>query len=178
MLLPAFIFQLHFEVTRCSSFLPGHLEQLAVICPNFQQLMLYKCTRCLRSLRGLHAIAGHCHNLRGLNISGISITELESQVQLWEILSNLKLTHLSTEHCVINPCVAGVEYKEKLICLYQKCSSLVALDSKFNVICRSCKSLARQDLLVLCQFPYLKYLKVNCVLSTRYHCWLQRGEML
>ncbi|XP_065885841.1 uncharacterized protein [Dysidea avara] len=150
-----------FEVAHCSSFFPSHLEQLAVVCPNLQQLVLYNCTRCLINLRGLHAIAGHCHNLRGLNITGISITEFKSQIQFWEILSNLKLTHLSTECCVIGPRVAGVEYKEKLISLYQKCSSLVALDSRISMFCGSCGGLTRQDLLVPCQFPYLKYLKVN-----------------
>ena len=33
----------------------------------------------------------HCHNLQGLNILGMLATELENQIQLWEILSGLKL---------------------------------------------------------------------------------------
>ena len=56
---------IHFDVALCKSFLPSHLEQLAIACPNLQQLVLSGCTQCLKSLQGLCAIAKHCHNLQG-----------------------------------------------------------------------------------------------------------------
>ena len=35
---------------------PGHLEQLAIACPNLERLNLGKAQNCLQSLQGLHAI--------------------------------------------------------------------------------------------------------------------------
>ena len=42
---------------------PGHLEQLAIACPNLQRLDLMNVERCLQSLQGLHAIVDLCQNL-------------------------------------------------------------------------------------------------------------------
>ena len=36
-----------------------HLEQLAIACPNLQQLNLKENVNCLKSLQGLRAIATH-----------------------------------------------------------------------------------------------------------------------
>ena len=153
-------FLTHFKVAGCTLFLPSHLEHLAISCPNLQQLVLNNCTQCLSSLQGLRAIASHCHNLRELDLLRISVSEIESQIQLWEILSRLRLTHLSAKYCVVCPCVA--EYKEKMMCLYEKCSSLVGLcTGSFSSSCRSCNDLSDKDLLFLCLFPSLKCLKVS-----------------
>jgi len=55
----------HFDFSYCSTLHSGHLEQLATTCPNLQKLDLRYCDNCLQ---GLQAIAGHCHNLQGLNL--------------------------------------------------------------------------------------------------------------
>ena len=67
----------HFDLTGCISLYSGHLEQLAIACPNLQRFNLQKCFCCLISLQGLQAIASHCHNLQGLNLLGIHVSLVE-----------------------------------------------------------------------------------------------------
>jgi len=154
-------FVTHFDVGQCESFLPSHLEEVAIACPNLQQLVLARCTSCLKSLHGLRAIAKHCYNLQGLNILSIAVIHVEDQVELWEILSNLKLTHLVANYCLISPCAAVADRdKEKMICFYQKCSHLVAIESSTSINCKGCRFLVDEDLLVLREFPSLRYLKL------------------
>ena len=50
----------HFDASGCRSLHPGHLEQLAMTCPNFQQLNLQGNTSCLNTLQGLHVLASCC----------------------------------------------------------------------------------------------------------------------
>ena len=50
---------------------PQQLEQVAFECPNLQQLNIQHNEHCFRNLRGLHAIASVCHNLKGLNMMDI-----------------------------------------------------------------------------------------------------------
>ena len=88
-----------FEATE---FYSGHLEQLAIACPNLQQLKLQRNSNCLRSLQGLRSIASKCQNLQGLNLIDISVNDVEDQMQLWEILSCMKkLTHLCVDFCLL-----------------------------------------------------------------------------
>ncbi|XP_065908136.1 uncharacterized protein [Dysidea avara] len=108
----------HVDFSYCYSLRTGHLEQLAIACPNLQRLDLKICDYCLESLQGLQAIASHCYNLQGLNLLGICVSKVEDQTRLWEILSNMKLTHLGVEYCILR---LEVTNKEKLIYLYQKC---------------------------------------------------------
>jgi len=170
-------FLTHFNVAGLDSnvnvssdfFLSNHLEQLATECPHLQQLILRGSHQCLRSLQGLRAIASHCHDLTGLDISGISVTEIESQVQVWEILSTMKLTHLGVDLCVISLPASGEE-KENVICLYKKCSSLLAVEygDSFNQTrkCGICQSKAPvKDYLFLSCFPSLFYCKIQKHLS-------------
>ena len=82
-----------------------HLEQLAIMCPNLQRLDVHTNKFCLNNLTGLRAIAKSCHNLQGLNLLGIPVSEVENQTQLWEILSDMKSTHLAVELCVLLPSV-------------------------------------------------------------------------
>ena len=109
----------HFDLSCCYSLHSGHLEQLAIACPNLQRLNLEYCYDCLKSLQGLRAIATHCQNLQGLNLFGICVSEVEDHILLWEILSNMELTHLAPGFCILRPEVAN---KEIFICLLQKCS--------------------------------------------------------
>ena len=150
-------FLTHVDLVNYQSLLPGDLQQLAISCPNLQQLNLRNCSQCLKSLQGMRAIASHCHNLQGLDISGIAVTELESQIQFWEILSTLKLTHIKADFCIISPCIASAEYEEMIISLYKKCLDLLAIQSLSLV--HGCRSyvLAKKDWIILCHFPSLKY---------------------
>ena len=119
----------HVDFSYCYSLRSGHLEQLAIACPNLQRLNLQDCYCCLESLQGLQAIASHCHNLQGLNLLGIlCVSKVEDQTRLWEILSNMKLTHLGVKCCVLRSQAAN---KEKLICLYQKCWTIRGLQCSY-----------------------------------------------
>ena len=57
---------------------PGHLEQLAIACPNLERLNLRNAKNSLQSLQGLRAIVDTCQNLQGLNLVGIPVSSVES----------------------------------------------------------------------------------------------------
>ena len=97
----------NFDASRCKSVHPDHLEQLAAACPNLSRLNLSSKYDCLENLQGLHMIASCCHFLQGLNLQGIGVSKVENCMQLWEILSSMKLTHLAVETCVLNPFTDG-----------------------------------------------------------------------
>ena len=59
-----------------------HLEQLAIMCPNLQRLNLKENVNCLKDLKGLDAIVHICHNLEGINLTGISVLWVESHLLL------------------------------------------------------------------------------------------------
>ena len=110
----------HFDLANCVSLQSGHLEQLAIACRELQVLNLQKCYDCLKSLQGLQAIASHCLNLQGLNLLGIHVLEVEDHnvILLWEILSDMNLTHLAVELGFLK---SEAINKRKLISLYQRC---------------------------------------------------------
>ncbi|XP_065920439.1 uncharacterized protein [Dysidea avara] len=147
----------HFDLSYCSSLHSGHLEQLAINCPNLQELNLGYSHCCLQSLQGLRAIATHCHNLQGLNLLGTHVSKVEDHILLWEILSDMKLTHLAVEFCVLR-----ATKKEKLICLYQKCY-IRGIQCEY---CRYCGIFTDEDTLMLSYFPSL-----NC-------CYLQSSGVV
>ena len=69
-----------------------HLKQIAGVYPRLQRLNLqYSLCR----LEDLQVIAACCCNLQGLNLIGIWKQDIYFCLQLWEILSGMKLTHLS-----------------------------------------------------------------------------------
>ena len=72
---------------------------------------------------------------------GISVSAVENQIQLWEILSNMKLTHLVVDYCIIvTPSTGDAGHKKSLASLYQRCSWLLALEIHcLYTSCRSCK---------------------------------------
>ena len=149
-----------FNLAYMDTLQSGNLEQVAIACPNLQRLNLQGNYDCLRPLRGLRMIANHCHDLCGLNVKCISVTDMESQLGLWEILSNMRLTHLVTDICVLRS--NSDEVYEQLISLFQKCSTLQALqfDSFYEEescdVCASCEI----KWLLLSHFPSLKYCKL------------------
>jgi len=93
-------FLTHFDASSCQLY-SGHLEQLAMACPNLMELNLQGNVKCLNSLQGLRMIATYCQDLQGINLSFISLKYVENQVQLLEILADLKLLYLSIELCVV-----------------------------------------------------------------------------
>ena len=155
-------------VTECDlsscAFDSVHLEQLAVMCPNLQRLDLSENSHCLKSLQGLRAIANCCDNLQGLNLLGIKVTEVENHMQLWEILSNMKLTHLAIDFCVMMPSENDDKYKQNLIGLYQKCCCLQALllghiERAGMLNCPNCNGFTDSHIALLSHFPMLTYCK-------------------
>jgi len=139
----------HFYISNCQTLHAGHLEQLAIACPNLQRLNMGRCTLSLRKLQGLQAIANHCHNLRGLNLLDICVLKMNDPVRLWEILSSMKLTHLGVTCCVLR---SKATNKEKLICLYQKCWTIRGIQ---YVGCFDCHYVVNNK--ELSYFPSLNY---------------------
>ena len=147
-----------FDFSSSNLFRSNNLEQLAVLCPNLQRLNLRGHSNCLRSLQGLPVIASYCHNLQGLNLERVQVTEVENHIQLWEILSNMKLTHLAIELCIIMPFENDDLYEQNLIRLYQKCSHLQALQlnrDRFVCVCPKCEDYDDKHSLLLSHFPSL-----------------------
>jgi len=148
-------FLTHFDASQ-RDFYSGHLEQLAIACPNLQQLSLFDNVNCLKSLQGLRAIATFCKYLAGLNIIGISGGQVESCVQLWEILVDLQLSYLAIGLCCLL-CFEDYETKQIVTSLYQKCSRMKALESYRDHDCTYCAD--NEQLLELSNFPSL----IHCI---------------
>jgi len=72
----------HFDMIPFNLLYSGHLEQLAIACPNLQRLSVRKNDRYLECLKGLQCIASKCHNLRGLYLLGICGSKVESCILL------------------------------------------------------------------------------------------------
>ena len=143
-----------------------HLEQLAILCPNLIRLNLFHCKDCLRSLKGLRAIASCCHNLQGVNLLGIQVTMVENHMQLWEILSGLKLTHLAIDLCNLMPFEDNDVNKQNLLKLYQKFVHLKALHLEPSEIDSDMLAYSDSDgfddhpTLLLSYFPSLTYCRL------------------
>jgi len=131
----------HVDFSFIRSFYSGHLEQLAIACPNLQRLNLNDCEHCLENLQGLQAIASHCHNLQGLNLLGIHASEDEDCIPLWEILSDMKLTHLAVQLCMNTR--LEVTNKEKIISLFQKCLTITGIQLNVCSNFSSCLSYSK-----------------------------------
>ena len=142
------------------------LEQLAIACPNLQRLSIQGYTDIAYTLEGLRAIALHCLDLRGLNLSDIGVRVTDCYLGLWEILSEMKLTHLYIETCAL---FGANSDEERLLHLFQKCSSLQALQIQqlsydFCDWCMGWEYEANWSL--LSHFPALKYCRLSIKHST------------
>ena len=147
----------HFDLSACRHLLSDHLEQVAIACPNLQRLSLECNERCLRKLQGLQSIATHCVQLRGLDL--VTIDKVENQVQFWEILSIMRLTHLALDICLMEP--ATVDNRECLINLYQKFVELTAIELNSALFCEACNSLKDKHALLLPYFPSLEFCMIS-----------------
>jgi len=141
-----------FSASSCKIF-SDHLVQLALVCPNLQWLDLIESADCLKSLKGLRTITSSCHNLKGLNLMCISTKNVENQLELWEILSEMTLTHLAVDLCMLLP---SEEDQMRLSVLFQKCKNLRAL--KYSVHCDECTSVVIKSISILSYFPALVHL--------------------
>ena len=156
-------FVTHFDASYFGLLSSEHLQQISGLCCHLQQLNLEYNPKCLQSLEGLRSIANCSPNLQGLNLLGIHAEDMEGRIELWKILSELKLTYLAVEWCMVNPCGEDDDYKQRLIWLLQKCSSLKTLECDHGYCDAS--MICRQDLciysLLLGHFPSL----IHCILS-------------
>lgn len=150
---------------------PGHLEQIAIACPNLQWIDLKGCDYCLRSLKGLQSIVDNCRKLQGLNIADIPVMEVESYVLLWRLISRMtKLTHLTLSLCLL--IVPDHMRTERMINVFQRCHNLRALEIQYG-LCRECDNRSIGDLL-LSHFPSLIYCNLEynnpnllyCIMTT------------
>ena len=151
---------------------PGHLEQLAIACPNLERLNLGNAQNCLQSLQGLHAIVDTCQNLQGLNLVEIPVSSVESYLLLWELLSSIKkLTHLAIDLCMLiqsSNCDSANE--EKFIRMLRNCGSLKALEiiEKFDCKCKGCQNVHSVNDLLFSHFPSLVYVTARCTTAFKY----------
>ena len=152
---------------------PGHLEQLAIACPNLERLNLGKAQNCLQSLQGLHAIVDTCQNLQGLNLVGIPVSSVESYLLLWELLSSIKkLTHLAIDLCMlIQSSNCNSADKEKFIGMLRNCVSLKALEI-IDYKCKGCQHVHSYVDLFFSHFPSLVYVRLlfhaRCTTAFKY----------
>ena len=157
-------FLTHFTAKDCHLY-SEHLEVLAIACPNLMELNLTYNANCLKTLKALRTVASSCKHLRGLNLLRISVKNVESHMQLWEILVKLKLTYLAIDTCILFP---NKQVKDLIIDLQQKCSDLEALEvSDEDDGCDHC-NVNREygDFLLLSNFSSLIHLHCTCHHST------------
>ena len=152
---------------------PGHLEQLAIACPNLERLNLRNVQNCLQSLQGLHAIVDTCQNLQGLNLVGIPVSSVESYLLLWELLSSIKkLTHLAIDVCMLIQCSnCDSADKENHIDMLGKCGSLKALKIIHSTFCEECQNVPSVNNLLFSHFPSLVYVRLfqaRCTTALKY----------
>ena len=147
-----------FSVRNSKIIFPGHLEQIAIACPNLQWLNLSKCCNSLQNLKGLQSIVNMCENLQGLNIAKIPLVEVESYTLLWQVISSkAKLTHLTLSLCLLM--VPNDVCTQRMVEIFQNCLNLLALEIVYGY-CEECGEWPLEDLL-LSSFPSLTYCKLS-----------------
>lgn len=137
----------------------GHLEQLALACPNLIWLNLRSNSHCLQTLQGLEVISRCCQRLQGLNLLYVPLKNIQSQIKLWDILSSMKLTQLAVELCTLKP--LRKRDTNKLISRFQQCLSLQALET-YSDFCMECGDIDDERPFLLAHFPSLE----SCRLSS------------
>ena len=157
-----------FDFSLCTFLHSGHLEQLAIACPNLQHLNLIGNSECLRSLKGLNKIAQNCSDIRGLNLLYISLDEVEDHILLWDILCDMKkLTFLAVEVCLFGTgVITNILLDVHTICtLFSKFTSLHGLEIFTRSPCMEC---LRGELdqrwvwVFLSKFPSLRHCILDC----------------
>ena len=135
-----------------------HLNQFAFACPNLQRLNLKDNVDCLYDLQGLQAIVYTCQNLESLNLSGISISRVQSYLLLWELLSSLKkLTFLTIDLCMLRLYDFSNDEQQRLVTMCESFHKLQALDIYCESGCRACHMYCNKRYLLFSYFPSLTY---------------------
>ena len=159
--LPSLNFVTEVSFASVSIVTPGHLEQLAIACPNIERLNLQSNGDCLTNLRGLQTIVCRCHNFCGLNLGYVPVTSVENHLKLWKILSEAKLIYLLIDLCIIYPRFKSNPLYDKQLCGYfEKCTSLLALQVESFYVCVVCRNSAF-DWSMLSHFPALSYCRID-----------------
>ena len=127
-------------------------KQIIDACPQLQRLNLQNNTT-LR-LEDLQMIATCCCNLQGLNLMETLITDFDFFVKVWEILSSMKLTHLSMDASLYFGRLDDVQEKQ-LAPFFKQCTKLQALElfatTRIPINC---------NFEMLFHFPSLEHLKL------------------
>jgi len=153
----------HFDASNFDQLYSGHLEQLAITCPNLQRLNLSGNHHCLKSLHGLHSITSY-RKLQGLNI--VHMHDIEDHkymdsawiLELWELLGHVKLTHLAADLHILLPKMKEHSYLALLVKHLQKCVYLKVLELSS---CFLCETPANASAQVLSYFQSLAYFKLD-----------------
>ena len=154
-----------FDFSFCKFLQSRHLEQLAVACPNLKRLNLGGNRECLCSLKGLSKIAQCCSNLHGLNLLCISLGEVESHIQLWDMLNDMKkLTYLALDVCLFGISIPNeMRYMDNFFSLVWQFSNLQGIEIRYSfglcVACFECKPQLKWVWLFLSYFPSLQHCK-------------------
>ena len=135
-------------------------KQIIDAYPQLQRLNLQDNTA-LR-LEDLQMIATCCCNLQGLNLMGTLITDFDFFVKVWEILSSMKLTHLSIDASLYFGSLDDVQEKQ-LVPLFKQCTKLQALELFATTRIPINDKLNFE---MLFHFPSLEHLRF----SGRHHC--------
>ena len=145
------------DISRCDV-QSDHLTKIATTCPHLQRLNLQiNQPHCL-SIEGMQMIARHCCDLKGLNLSGIPVNDIQFCIKIWEILSTMMLTYLSINILFfIRPLTEDDMYKKQLSTLFKRFITLRALELYCN--CRT----TRRDYELQHYFPALQYCRLNLV---------------
>jgi len=106
-------------------------KQLVVVCPQLQRLNLWK-NKSLR-LEDLQVVATCCPDLQGLNLGELYLYHADSKfcVEVWEILSTMKLIYLTVDTSFIR---SGSQFrtddtvKKQLVTLFKQFTTLQALE--------------------------------------------------
>ena len=149
----------------CFGLLSDHLEKLSIACPNLKRLNLQGNRKCLESLKGLRSIVNQCHNLQELNLDEVHVTEIQNCIELWELLSEIKmLSHLTVQACTMEPFGKNDRCAQhSFLKLVQKFVHLEYLQLTYrkNNQCSSCQyALDKAYPQLLAHFPVLIYCNV------------------
>ena len=101
-------------------------REIVPYCPQLQRLDFGHNAR-LR-IDDLRMIATCCYNLQGMKLLGMRIPDIGLCMKAWKILSNMKLTYLSTDIAFLGSSLVMEDRQEKqLAALFARCTKLKAL---------------------------------------------------
>jgi len=115
-------------------------------------------------MNGIRKLAQCCKDLRGLNLLDIPYDNVHYSTEMFDVLCDLKLTHLAIEMCVLKPSYHLMRGNGNEMCLlytFSKFTSLQAIEYQQNVeSCTACEYLMECEFIFLPEFTSLKYCNV------------------